>query len=364
MTEIPLKIREELANKLTFLQLCSSLMKEIASDYRIRQIKEMNLMLDDFLSNASDSEIITKGAYLLNLLEPLLNTAVSIYPPKKPINEIAKAYNEYSRAFPGHITQFGIYYGWLNEQIDCRKLYNEPIPSHAKVGTFFNAGKFIIEESILLRDAFFFLVIAQNEQEKLGQWARSHELVYRQLTTSDREKAAVLNSNVGTFCRMSLLNLYSFVEAFVNGIALDHLYNQSNNLTDREKELLTGKSKKNYLSLEAKLEKFHQIIRPDKNIVFVTTSKLQQKEPFFTFFSEFKEIRNSSVHYSPLKAGIILQPQVWIEKIKKYAENTLLVAKAFWEACYTDRKVPDYLDLLDYDILLKIAIDRFAGKAN
>jgi hypothetical protein len=142
------------------------------------------------------------------------------------------------------------------------------------------------------------------------------------------------------------MHFYSFVEAFVNGIGLDHLYTQSDMLTQNEKDILTGKQNDNYLSLEKKIEKFHQIIRPDKKQVFNSTNKKLQKEPFLTFFNECKEIRNSSVHYSPLKAKIVLPPLEWLEKVKNYAQKTLSISKVFWNACYINRKFPDYIDLL------------------
>lgn len=355
---------------LIYLQYCYSatnrtlLNTEIADENRITQLKEWIYLINDLVIHPDDNEVLSKGPEILTLINPLCETASKLYPPKKSISEIAEAYNTYCREHPGHSTEYGVQYGWLNKLIDCTRLYREPIPAHSKVGTFFHAGKFIIEESIILRDAFFFLVKAEIELENLISIEEKFKSNRQQPAKEDLNRAYVLNSNVGTYCRTSLLTQYSFIEAYINGIGSDYLWNNTSQLSEKDKKVLTGTDGKNYISLEKKLEKYHLIIRGDGNKQFVTTSKEQLKEPFTTFLNECKEIRNSSVHYSPQKAQIIRKPHEWHEKANHYAKVSLEVARVFWHACYPGKKYPDYLDLLDYDILMDIAKQRVAEKAN
>ena len=362
--ELGYTIRKEIADKLAYLQLAGSLMKEMAFDNNVKKTKSLLVSIHELINKSSDEEIISKGPTVLNLIEPLLQAAIKQFPPRKSISEIADAYNQYCRENPGDITEYGIYYGWLIELLDCKKLYRESIPAHSKVGTFHHAGKFIIEESVILRDAFFFLLKAEIELHKLEMLVKELKDKNQQFTSADRDRLYVYNSNVGTYCRTSLLMFYSFIEAYVNGIGLDHLWTHSSQLTENEKETLKGLYGKNYLSLEKKLEKFHMIIRPDRKQQFITTDKNQLQEPFITFLKDCKEIRNSSVHYSPLKARIIRKPHEWYVKVIEYSKTTLEVAKVFWDACYVDKKYPNYLDILDYEILKGIAQQRIDEKAN
>jgi len=291
----------------------------------------------------------------LNNIEPMYQLMLTEFPIKKELSVIANEFNNLKEDNPNFLS-LGIQYGWLNELLDCSSIYKESIPFHSRVGVLFNAGNFAIEENFLLRDAFFFILLAEKEFTKLEASAKL--IIQNGFSQSERDKAMGYNFNIDTYSRNALLNLYSFVEAFVNGVGIDYLYKNKTTLSSKDLETLKGKDGKNNLSLQKKIELFHKIIRRDKKQVLNTTDKAQIKEPFITFFNECKSLRDSSVHYSPLKETITKNPKEWIEKLKAHSNICLEVSKQFWKACYDTDKYPDYLDLLDADILRKIALKR------
>lgn len=355
--EIAYKIIQDIKEKINYIHLCTSIVTAEKGGIANDMVKQAIIAGYEFVNNSIEAEIIEKGPLVLNMIEPLYQASLRNFPPKKDVVEIAKEFNEFCKRNPDYY-QHGIVYGWLNDLMDCTKLYRGGLPSHARVGVNMHAGKFVIEESMILRDAFFFLVLAEKELEKIEKMAQAEKWGSKKYSNKEIEIARIGNLNVGTFCRTAHLNFYSFVEAFVNGIGLDHLFVHAAKLTRHEQELLQGKKKNSHISLEKKIEKFHEIIRPDGIKVIITTDPNQIKEPFKTFFDECKEIRDSSVHFSALKEPIVRRPHEWMEKVHLYSKLSLEVAMAFWSACYINKNYPDYLDILDYKILRNIALKR------
>jgi hypothetical protein len=155
---------------------------------------------------------------------------------------------------------------------------------------------------------------------------------------------------VGSAARLCIFSFYAFVEAFVNSIGSDFAARNSSKLAQDEIEILHGKKRDRYLSLEKKMESFPKIIRPDRTSPIVLADKKQQKEPFLTFLSNIKEVRDASAHFGIGKASIWRNPEEWLN----YAETTsgvaVEVASKFWEACYLGAPIPDYLSGLNYNV--------------
>lgn len=355
--EVAFKIHQDIAERISYLHLCTSIMRPEKGGIANEQVKVFITSIYEFLNDSNERILIEKGPSILNLIDPLYQISLRDFPPRKELGVLAKEFQLFRQKNPEYYST-GLLYGWLNDLIDCTKLYREKIPSHSRVGVHMHAGNFAIEESIFLRDAFFFMILAEKELENLEKMRLSEKFENSNFSSKEYEMARIWNANVGTFCRTAHLNFYSFVEAFINGIGLDHLFVHTSTLSKDQQELLQGKKKNSFLSLEKKVEIFHEIIRPDKKKVIVTTDPNQIKEPFKTFFDECKEIRDSSVHFSALKEPIVRKPQEWIEKVHIYSKVALEAARAFWTACYETDKYPDYLDLLDYEILKKIALER------
>src|ERR1039458_2746443 len=66
-------------------------------------------------------------------------------------------------------------------------------------------------------------------------------------------------------------------------------------------------------------------------------------EPYKSFISHVKEVRDSSAHFAKYKAEIIVPPQTWEKRAKEASTVCLSVARGFWNACYPSRQMPLYL---------------------
>lgn len=164
------------------------------------------------------------------------------------------------------------------------------------------------------------------------------------------------NQNVAIYSRLTVLSFFAFFEAFVNSIGYDFSQREKASISSSEYEILQGLKNGHFLSLESKIEKFPQIIRTDKKPVIITSDPQQCKKPFTNLFGKIKEIRNSSVHYSPLKENIWKSPTEWQNEAEKTAKNCIDAALLFWKACYPlSVSGPNYLHSLDFDKNISVA---------
>jgi len=148
----------------------------------------------------------------------------------------------------------------------------------------------------------------------------------------------------------------------VNSVGHDYYLRHVSSLGDVGRELLQGKRKGGFLSLEQKLEKFPEILREDNRRVIITTDPNQTKDPFKSFLSNIKEVRDSSMHFTPIKEAIWRKPDEWIELATSTSRMSMEVASAFWTACHPGTDPPDYIAGLDYSVHLKTAIKRFTRR--
>src|SRR4051794_24953048 len=118
--------------------------------------------------------------------------------------------------------------------------------------------------------------------------------------------------------------------------------------------------KDRYMSLEAKLERFPRIIRADKRTPILLSDEKQRREPFISFLSKTKGVRDASMHYAPGKADITFPPQEWFKLCEESLSLAVAVAREFWSACYPGRDQPKYLAQLYHEGLLRHALERFA----
>lgn len=285
-------------------------------------------------------------------LDKLIAEATGVLPLKLTPEEIAKEFKRLLNEEGKKIYRNGVPFGWLNNFIDCTYLkLPSDLPYHARIGLWIHAGYFNVEERFLLEDAFFLLEIANVCYNKLL------------LAASQTEEYGILgkgNQNVGSAARLCIFSFYAFVEAFVNSIGSDFVARNFSKLIQDDIEILHGNGKKRgqYLSLEKKMESFPKIIRPDKTSPIVLTDKKQQKEPFLTFLSNIKEVRDASAHFGVGKASIWRKPEEWLNFAELTSTIAVEVASKFWEACYPGKSIPDYLYGLKYDAWRESAQNR------
>lgn len=317
-------------------------------------------MLDEtknFISQSSNEGFINQSAEISRNLDYWILQSRKYLQPKAGIDEIsrefAKLLNEQGEALYSN----GVTFGWLNHLIDCTQLgLLGDLPYHAKIEIASHAGNGSVEEAFLLHDAFSLLLITRachkNMQKTVSKipGINSTDRDYLVLSTA--------NQNVGSVARLCVFSYYAFVEAFVNSIGNDFAARNESALSVEEKEILNGKKRGRYLSLEQKMEAFQKIIRPDKKSPVILTDSKQHKEPFLTFFSNIKNVRDASAHFGVGKVSIWRSPKDWLDFANTTSNFAISVASDFWELCFSGRLKPEYLLRLDYQKLQNFAVKR------
>jgi len=350
------RIRNELTVHLVYLQLMTSLAPKDKGGISNKTVRESLVETSEFLNKADEDEIVNKGPILINHLQKAVDWYKESFPPKIPVEQITEEFNKFFSKNREPYS-WGLECGWLQKVMDCSNMgFPEDFPFHARIGIGHHAGFGSIEEGFLLRDAFFILALSEESYKNMHAYAR----FWKESNKTDDPKLVnkilrTANQDVATYVRLSILSFFSFVEAFVNSVGYDFSLRNKDVLSPGEIEILNGKKKWRYLSLEYKIEKIPSIIRSDKKTLILLSDSKQIKEPFKTFIENIKEIRDSSVHYSPKKEAIWRKPDDWIKEARTTSKLCLEISSKFWKTCYPDRKEPLYLNGLDYDKHINIA---------
>ena len=113
-----------------------------------------------------------------------------------------------------------------------------------------------------------------------------------------------------------------------------------------------------YISTDRKLELYPSLTRTDGVSPIRLRDRKGTPEPFKSFLTKIKPVRDSSTHYSKWKEPIVVTPQLWAERANKAAAECIAVATEFWKACYPSRSLPRYLGCLDEEQHRAIAAKR------
>lgn len=354
---IPFKIRKDLITNFTYVRLTSMLyLPDSGMGVFSPKVYDSYKETVQFINSANEKQLLLFGPNLLNALEPILTISLKNFPPKRDIDIVSNSFLMLEKVEPS-LLSYGIPFEWLDQNIDVSKFYNLEIPYHARIGTGHHAGNWSLEEGFLMDDSFFFLVKAEKELNSLLELHSELKKTEKNGYASEEIylKARAFNLNVCSYARTSILTFYSAVECFANSIGNDFLLRNIKNLTTTNIEILKGKKNNKYITLETKFKLLSEIINTSGS----KTTKLDfGKEPFKTFFNEFKTIRDSSVHYSPLKSPIWKKPVDWVEDARKYSKIVMDVVQKFWSACYPTKIFPYYLKELDYNKFYNDVVNR------
>lgn len=356
MNSIKERLIYELKGHLIYIQLISSLSIKGKGGIVDKPVREYIGGLDNFikiLEVSNHPKIISSGLKLLKNTKKLIEPYKKQFPLKTDIHKIAFEFNELFKKEKPYST--GLEFGWLDNLMDCTKLYGE-LPFHARIGIGHHAGHISVEEKFLLEDAFCMLILAENTYVEMHK--KRSEIKEKDSEVKIIKNLRDFNKNVCTYSRLGVLSFFAFIEAFVNGIGYDFKCKNETLLGEKEKELLLGKKKNNYLSLLSKMEKYPSIIREDKKSPLILSDPKQLKEPFKTFFEELQKIRDSSVHFGPNKEKIWRKPDEWLEKVKQMSKLCVEISNEFWKSCYPKRQNPKYLYNLNYQDIYNSARDR------
>jgi len=312
------------------------------------------------IKEESDENLKNKLKIYENKLDSILNSLKSKYPPKRTIPEISKDWNDKFK-IDKDIFSNGVMIGWLEEQIDLKhyKKYDY-YPYHFKIGLVVHKNRGEIEEHFLLKDSFLCLVKAQNILKSLETFGQIQKEKFKKIgkTHFDDDTLNLLNAlkyEASFYSRMAIVSFFAFLECIVNSIGFDYFYRNQGNLNSDEVEILMGSKNNRYLSLKGKIEKFQIIIRSDKKAKIFLLDEIQIKEPFKTLFKDYEDLRNASVHFSPLKSRIWLKPHDWTDKAEKFSKLVIQAALEIWKSIHETNKGPDYLGRLEYPRLYETA---------
>lgn len=344
-------IRQELADYYTYLEFTVAL--KSTSDAQLARFRSLMGEVRIFIDTATSKQLKNKGKHLLQAVKQVIEDSAKLLPYRKPPRQIARDFRVLSEQ--SDVWRLGIPYGWLQDRFASEGIVEHlSLPSHAKIGIGIHAGCAAVEEVFLLRDIYFLLVRAENSFKRMHEKSDLLNKSMQKLNDgSNYESLAELNGEVGTYSRLSVVSAAAFVEAFVNSVGWAEA--TCGNYQEDERILLKGTQKNRYLSLEAKLEKFPRLIRGDGITPIILSDAKQLKEPFASFLSETKEIRDASMHYAPGKAMIWRAPNEWLRSAQRAAECAVQVAEAFWLACYPKKNLPSYLKNLDHAAMLEAA---------
>lgn len=350
---------KEFIDKVVYLQIMGSFVPN--TDFQ--QIKDIIVSSNEFIKNSSEEEIKDKLPELQDILYKMTSLFMEKFPLKRELRNITTEFNAFFKN-GNDVYSNGLEFGWLNNQMDLQDLkFYSDTPYHYRIGLGAHKGNGSIEEDFLLKDAFNILVKAEyynrllfdfgnrlkEIEEKKGKKEFTKEL-YNQITDIKFEVAA--------HSRLTIISFYAFVEGFVNSVGYNYLTKNIDMLDETEKELLSGFKKGRFLQLKSKIEKFQGLIRADKRCKIIVTDDGQIPEDFKLFFDYYEQLRNSAMHYSPIKERIWMKPQDWIDKATEFSKLSMKISFQFWKACYPSSDGPEYLGKLDYDLHLEKANKR------
>jgi hypothetical protein len=353
------ELSRSFANHLAYLHLMTSL-EPGEGNITNPTIKDgLNGALD-FYKTTNEEELLSKAPKLIKSFQPLIDRFTSVAPLKVTLEQVATDFNSLF-AENKEVYSYGIEYGWLHERMDCSHMgLPNDLPWHTRIGIGHHAGRISVEELFLLHDAFFMLSSAEETFANMNEVAGK---VDKQPGINlGLNELYLANSNVAAYSRLCVVSFFSFVEAFVNSVGYNFYLQNQNLLSSSEIEILHGKKKGSFVSLEYKIEKFPSIIRVDKKSPIITLDSAQIKEPFKSLVQRIKQIRDASVHFAPSKEEIWRKPLDWLENARSASKLCTEVAKEFWKACYPNKNQPKYLDDLAYDQLLESADSRLKAK--
>ncbi|MBT4483133.1 MAG: hypothetical protein HOC71_05590 [Candidatus Latescibacteria bacterium] len=355
-------IRAELINYIIYLQLMTSLSTEKYNVIRNPEMKTQLIECYELIEKIDCDSLLMKGEYIKKNFQVLADYFLKRYPLKKTINEIATEFNSFFKEGNNPFST-GIEYGWLESVMDIRaKRWPKDLPYQTKIGLGHHASYANNEDEFLLRDSFYTFLKAKQSYKNLlklrDKLKEKEDKIESNFNKTAYDQLNLLKFNVSAYSRLTIISFYSFIECFVNTVGYNFYYRNKDILNERESEMLMGRKKDRFLQLEYKLEKFPTIIREDKKQIIFIKDEKQIKEPFKTFFTEYKNLRDASVHYAPLKEKIWYSPIDWKTKSEEFKNLSMDLALSFWKACYPESDGPEYLGKLAQKIHLELAEKR------
>ena len=327
-----------------------------AVDYSSNYELEISQFLDSVWKNSFSEDHTLESLEEINLkLKTLAYPFLAKYPLIISLDKLSKDIYDLIKADKTKLEDYGIQIGWIRERMDFSDFLKiHDLPYQTFLGYGRKKGKFSIEESVLLKDAFNILEKSKqlfNQLEKLTILLPTYAKTDKIKFETTKSNIPYLEFDMACYSRLTILSFFAFFESFVNSMGYNYLMVNRENLDDGDKNILKGFSKngKNYINLKSRIEKFQQIMRDDSKVVLALTDANQIQDPFLSIFSYYKELRDSSMHNSPLKENIHLSAEAWNTRALEFSKLTVEAAQIVWKSLVNSIMLPEYLLELDYD---------------
>jgi hypothetical protein len=335
-----------------FLHLATAIRPDLL---RNSNLELMMQQVEVWADTAPALEIAAHAPAVIAVLDAMIGSVTKMMPLKKDWKAIASDYRDQCQSGAFSFAS-GLPCWWVLERFERNAVrIPDEIPFHARIGIGPHSGRASVEEDFLLRDAYFMLAKCKAALTRLesvrGKTPRGGD------SKAQYEMVSGANQNVATYARFALSGFYAFVGCFVNSVGEDFVLRTAG-LTSPTKELLRGRKAGRYLSIERKIELFPGLMRADGKRPIVISDPAQLAEPYRSFVTHVKEVRDASAHCGKQKADITMSPQVWAAKASEAAVVCTGVARGFWDACFPGHAVPKYVEQLDGARLLSGAAER------
>lgn len=297
----------------------------------------------------------------IDILDKQVIPLLAKYPLKTSLAELAKDYYEITRFENNNLTKYGIQIGWIRDRMDFSNFLRiDDFPYQTYIGFGKSKGAFGIEEDMLLKDAFNVLVKSIKLYENSVDIGKKINKLDKTKKDTLKRSFSSIQFDMACYSRLSIISFFAFLESFINSIGYSYLKENEKTLSESEKNNLQGLSNngRNFTSLKKRIEKFQTIMRSDQTVHINLSDPNQISDPFKKLFDSYKDLRDSSMHNSPLKEKIWLSAFDWNQKAKEFSHLTIECSKVIWKTLKDSDQLPLYLEKLDYDELLKASKKR------
>lgn len=219
-----------------------------------------------------------------------------------------------------------------------KKLFAKDLPLHARIGFGRLLGGNITEEYNLLEDAIFHYKLSHFYLEEFNT------------LVTDIKKSSYEDPKFAEFYRMQRVNIichsrttiqlfFQFLESFVNSVAFNYLRLQEDTLNKENMEILNNKQ----MDLLDRIQSVIKIINPNH--------KLEEYKEMFDIYPKIvSNVYKPIIEYNEkTKSVLMINDEGWMKNMIAVYGLVKGVSMIFWQECYPDQGLPEYLNFLNFD---------------
>ncbi len=263
-----------------------------------------------------------------------------IFRPKIELEETNKILLSFAEAL-SKIGNFNTTYGEFTDVIEYSgdlRLFAKDLPLHARIGFRQLIRRNITEEYLLLEDALYYHALAKHSLDEFNSLITT----LKKESYGDTKFAELFQTqrmNIITYCRTSINLLFRFLESFVNSVAVNYL--KLNELDEDKKKILENTS----ASMVDRYRDVIEVINPEHNLKEYTD--ILEAYPKF-----YNSIYLSLFRYEEeYRQTLLYSDESWMKAMMGIYNLIKGLSIIFWQECFPNSGMPEYLNGLDFDKL-------------